>query len=39
VTENPKRLRSWQLEAAQLRAAQDEVEAAAINSNFAPRRG
>jgi D-methionine transport system substrate-binding protein len=35
VTENPKRLRIVELEAAQLPRALDEVEAAAINSNFA----
>jgi D-methionine transport system substrate-binding protein len=35
VTENPKRLRILELEAAQLPRALDEVEAAAINSNFA----
>ncbi len=35
VTENPKRIRIVELEAAQLPRALDEVEAAAINSNFA----
>ncbi|MBO1074472.1 MetQ/NlpA family ABC transporter substrate-binding protein [Roseomonas marmotae] len=35
VTENPKRLRILELEAAQIPRALDEVEAAAINTNFA----
>jgi D-methionine transport system substrate-binding protein len=35
VTENPKRLRIVELEAAQIPRALDEVEAAAINTNFA----
>ncbi|WP_270935574.1 MetQ/NlpA family ABC transporter substrate-binding protein [Falsiroseomonas oryzae] len=35
VTENPRRLRIVELEAAQLPRALDEVEAAAINTNFA----
>ncbi|WP_376098190.1 MetQ/NlpA family ABC transporter substrate-binding protein [Roseomonas sp. CCTCC AB2023176] len=39
VTENPRRLRIVELEAAQLPRALDEVEAAAINSNFALQAG
>ena len=35
ITENPRRIRVVELEAAQLPRALDEVEAAAINSNFA----
>jgi len=35
VTENPKRLRILELEAAQIPRALDELEAAAINTNFA----
>ena len=35
VTENPKRIRIVELEAAQIPRALDEVEAAAINTNFA----
>lgn len=39
VMENPKRIRIVELEAAQLPRALDEVEAAAINSNFAIQAG
>lgn len=35
ITENPRRLRVVELEAAQLPRALDEVEAAAINTNYA----